>query len=82
MAFFKLLVHPSAMWFTTTQLFDLDPLWATVATLGASLPVAANVLIIARQYDTYADRTSSAVLLSTIISVITVSALLIILPFG
>ena len=79
MTFFKLLVYPTAMWFTTTQLFDLDPLWATVATLGASLPVAANVFIIARQYDTYVDRTSSAVLLSTIISVVTVSALLTVL---
>ncbi len=82
MTFFKLLVHPTAMWFTTTRIFDLDPLWATVATLGASLPVAANVFIIAKQYDTYVDRTSSAVLVSTIISVVTVSALLTVLPFG
>jgi malonate transporter len=80
MTFFKLLVHPTAMWFTTTRLFDLDPLWATVAVLGASLPVAANVFIIARQYDTYVDRTSSAVLVSTIISVVTVSTLLTTLP--
>jgi malonate transporter len=68
------------MWFTTTRLLDLDPLWATVAILGASLPVAANVFIIAKQYDTYVDRTSSAVLISTVISVATVSALLTILP--
>jgi malonate transporter len=80
MTFFKLLVHPTAMWFTTTRLFDLDPLWATVAVLGASLPVAANVFIIAKQYDTYVDRTSSAVLVSTIISVVTVSTLLTVLP--
>jgi malonate transporter len=80
MTFFKLLVHPAAMWFTTTRLLDLDPLWATVAILGASLPVAANVFIIAKQYDTYVDRTSSAVLISTVISVATVSALLTILP--
>ncbi len=70
------------MWFATTQLFNVDPLWATVAILGASLPVAANVFIVAKQYDTYVDRTSSAVLLSTIISVVTVSALLTVLPFG
>ena len=41
-----------------------------------------DVFIIARQHDTYVDRTSSAVLLSTIISVITVSSLLSALPFG
>jgi predicted permease len=82
MTFFKLLVYPAAMWFTTTRLFDVDPLWATVAVLGASLPVAANVFIIAKQYDTYVDRTSSAVLVSTTISVVTVSALLAVLPLG
>jgi malonate transporter and related proteins len=79
MTFFKLLVHPAAMWFATTQLFDIDPLWATVAILGASLPVAANVFIVARQYDTYVERVSSAILVSTIVSTFTVSALLTVL---
>jgi malonate transporter and related proteins len=80
MIFFKLLVHPAAIWFATTRLFDVDPLWATVAILGAALPVAANVFIVAKQYDTYVERVSSAILVSTIISVVTVSALLTILP--
>lgn len=80
MTTFKLFVHPAAMWFATTRLFDVDPLWATVAILGASLPVAANVFIVAKQYDTYVERTSSAILLSTIVSVVTVSTLLTILP--
>jgi malonate transporter len=78
--FFKLLVHPAAIWFATTRLFDVDPLWATVAILGAALPVAANVFIVAKQYDTYVERVSSAILVSTAISVFTVSALLTILP--
>jgi malonate transporter len=80
MTFFKLLVHPAAMWFTTTRLFDVDPLWATVAILGAALPVAANIFIVAKQYDTYVERVSSAILVSTIVSVVTVSTLLTILP--
>jgi malonate transporter len=80
MTFFKLLIHPAAMWFTTTRLFDVDPLWATVAILGAALPVAANVFIVAKQYDTYVERVSSAILVSTIVSVVTVSTLLTILP--
>jgi malonate transporter len=80
MTFFKLLVHPAAIWFATTRLFDVDPLWATVAILGAALPVAANVFIIAKQYDTYVERVSSAILVSTAISVVTVSALLTVLP--
>lgn len=77
---FKLLVHPTAMWFAMTQLVSVDPLWASVAVLGASLPVAANVFIVARQYDTYLERASSAILLSTTISVLTVSILLTALP--
>ena len=80
MSTFKLLVHPAAMWFAMTQLLSIDPLWASVAILGASLPIAANVFIVARQYDTYLERASSSILLSTIISVVTVSAMLTILP--
>jgi malonate transporter and related proteins len=72
----KLLVHPAAMWFATTRIFEVDPLWAAVATLGAALPVAANVFILARQYDAYLERTASAILVSTTVSVLTVSALL------
>ena len=80
MTSFKLLVHPAAIWLATTRIFDVDPLWATVAILGAALPVAANVFIVARQYDTYVERVSSAILISTAISVVTVSALLTVLP--
>lgn len=79
MSTFKLLIHPVAMWFATTQIFTVDPLWSTVAILGASLPVAANVFIVARQYDTYLERASSAILLSTLVSMITVSILLVVL---
>lgn len=75
---FKLAVHPAAMWLTMS-LFDVNPLWTKVAILGASLPVAANVFILARQYDTYVDRTSGAILVSTIASVATVSGFLIVL---
>ena len=79
MTLFKLLVHPAAIWLATTRIFAVDPLWATAATLAAALPVAANVFIVARQYDTYVERVSGAILVSTTISVVTVSALLIIL---
>ncbi|MBA2374689.1 MAG: AEC family transporter [Rubrobacter sp.] len=78
LTFFKLAAHPAAMW-ATMSLFGVNPLWTKVAILGASLPVAANVFILARQYDEYVDRTSGAILVSTIVSVITVSALLILL---
>ena len=58
-----------------TLVFGVDPLWATASTLGVALPIAANVFIVARQYDTYVERTSSAILVSTTISVVTISLL-------
>lgn len=79
MTFMKLVLHPAALFFTTTVIFTVDPLWATAALLGAALPIAANVFIVARQYDVYVARTSSAILVSTAVSMITVSALLFVL---
>lgn len=75
---FKLAVHPAAMWLAMT-FFGVNELWTKVAILAASLPVAANVFILARQYDAYVDRTSGAILVSTTVSVATVSAFLILL---
>ena len=79
MTLMKLAAHPAALYFTTTRLFSVDPLWATAALLGAALPIAANVFIVARQYDVYVSRTSSAILISTAVSMISVSALLLVL---
>jgi malonate transporter and related proteins len=79
MTFMKLVLHPTALLLTTTVLFDVQPLWATAALLGAALPIAANVFIVARQYDVYVIRTSSAILVSTAVSVVSVSALLLVL---
>jgi malonate transporter len=79
MTFMKLAVHPAALFFTTTVIFDVQPLWASAALLGAALPIAANVFIVARQYDVYVVRTSSAILVSTAVSVVSVSGLLLIL---
>jgi malonate transporter len=79
MTFMKLVLHPAALFFTTTVIFSVDPFWATAALLGAALPIAANVFIVARQYNVYVSRTSSAILISTALSLISVSALLLVL---
>ena len=79
MTFMKLVLHPAALFFTTTVIFSVDPSWAKAALLGAALPIAANVFIVARQYNVYVTRTSSAILISTALSMISVSALLLVL---
>jgi malonate transporter and related proteins len=75
----KLFVHPAALLLTTAVIFDVNPLWTSAALLGASLPVAANVFIVARQPDVYVTRASGAVLVSTAVSMVTVSTLLLVL---
>jgi malonate transporter len=71
----KLVLHP-ALAFGIATLVGLDPLLRAVAVVEASLPVAANVFIMARAYNVYVERTSSAILVSTVCGVVTVSAVL------
>ena len=42
----------------------------------AATPVAQNVFVIATQYDTYARRMGTAILVSTVLAVITVTAVI------
>ena len=72
----KLLAHPLLVWVMATQVFALQPLWAKVAMIEAALPTAANLFVLAQRYDVYVDRASAVVFVSTLLSVVTVSALL------
>lgn len=72
----KLGVHPLIVWLVATQIFALSPLHTAVATIVAALPVGVNVFILARAYDTYVRRSASAVLISTVLSVLTTGLVL------
>lgn len=72
----KLALLPATVFVMTTYVFALDPLWAAVATVNASMPVGVNVFVLARTYDVYVARAASAVLASTGIAWITVALLL------
>ncbi len=74
----KLVLHPALAYGIATWL-AVDPLLTALATVEASLPVAANVFVMARAYNVYVERASSAILFSTLCGVVTVSALLAIL---
>lgn len=71
----KLLLHP-ALVLGLANAVALDPQLTAVAVVEASLPIAANVFTVARAYDVYAERASSAILFSTICAVVTVSGFL------
>ena len=70
------------MYAAMAMLPDVDPVWRTVAVLSAAMPMGANVYLIAARDNTFEARSSTAVLLSTVVSVVTVSLLVFALADG
>ncbi len=71
---FKLGVHPAVMWVAMTA-FGVSAEWRLAATLGAAMPAAAAIFVIAQEYKTMPVRASTGVLVSTAISMVTLTAL-------
>jgi malonate transporter len=72
----KLFVHPLLIFMLLNQLPGLDQTWIYSAVLLAALPSATNVFVIAQQYNVWEERASSAVVISTALSIITVTVYL------
>jgi len=64
------------MYFVLSYVGDFEPVWVFAAVLLASLPTATNVFVIAQQYGVWVERATACVLVTTVVSVLTVSALL------
>ena len=75
LSFAKLVLHPGAV-AIATLLFGVAPYPATVMIAAAALPVAGNVFILAQHYRVAPQRVSAAILISTAVSVLTVTAVL------
>ncbi len=72
----KLVFHPLLVWVALSLLGDFGREWTFTAVLMAALPPALNVFIVANQYGVYVERASSIILVGTLVSVATVTALL------
>lgn len=72
----KLLVHPALMYILLKQIPELDPVWLHAAVLLAALPSATNVFVIAQDYCVWQERASSAVVISTGLSIVSVTTYL------
>lgn len=70
----KLAIHPGNVALFVT-LFAVDDAWAKVGVLFAALPIANTVFVLADEFDTYAVRTSAAILVTTLVSILSLSAL-------
>jgi hypothetical protein len=70
----KIVLMPLAVWLTGYHLLGLSPLWAMVATLLAAQPCGVNTYLFAVRYQAGIALASTAVFLTTIASIVTVSA--------
>jgi len=72
----KLVIHPLATWLIAHYLIPLDPLEEAVAVVMAALPTGGLIFVLAQRYDIYVQRATAVILVSTIVSILTVSAIL------
>lgn len=78
----KIIIHPLLTFLILSYIGGFDKIWMGVAILMAALPTASNVFVMASDYKTYVDGTSNSILISTVISFITISALLLLFQNG
>lgn len=74
----KLVVQPLATWAIGAGL-GLSPFWLAAAVISAAFPAGATAFVIAQRYRLYVERTSATILLSTVLSLFTLSALMVLL---
>ncbi len=71
----KLLIHPLIMWLVAGPLLGLAPVTVAIMTIVAALPAAGTAFLFAERNGGNVDRIASAILLSTALSFITITAL-------
>jgi predicted permease len=75
LVFIKLLVQPALTWWLAYEVMVMDPVWAAAAVIQAALPTGALAFVLAQQYNIYVQRSTAAIMVSTVISVVTLSVL-------
>ena len=72
----KLVLHPIIAAVLVYHVVEMDPLWAKIAVVCASLPLGATAFVMAQRYKVLELETSCSAVLSTALSVLTVSAVM------
>lgn len=72
----KLFVQPAVAWVVACHVVELPPAWSGTAVLMSALPTGASAFILAKLYGREVASTSGTVLVSTLGSFVTLSALL------
>ncbi|WP_371155685.1 AEC family transporter [Jannaschia sp. 2305UL9-9] len=77
LTFCKLVIHPVAVGISAIYIFPVaDPFAVTVMVSAAAMPVAGNVYMLAQHYGVAPQRVSAAILVSTAVSIVTLSAVI------
>jgi len=74
--FLKLIIHPLITWWLATMVLNLSPLYAASAVIMAALPTGGLIFILSERYNVYKERAAGIILISTVLSIVTISALL------
>jgi malonate transporter and related proteins len=75
----KLVVHPALVWLFATWLFAVEPLHRNVAVILAATPVGVNVYVLAARYNVGIATSTTAIFLTTALSILTLAAVLFLL---
>jgi len=82
LVFHKLLVQPLATAAIVFGLLPMERVWAVSAVALAALPTGSLVFVLAQQYGIYTQRATAAILVSTVLSIVTLFALFALLGIG
>ncbi|MEO9517152.1 MAG: AEC family transporter [Paracoccaceae bacterium] len=72
----KLFLHPLCVAVAVLYLFQVNQFSAGVVIAAAAMPVAGNVFILAQHYGVAPQRVSAAILVSTVISIVTLTGVI------
>ena len=82
LVFLKMLVHPALALWLAVSLLGLDAERVAATTLSAALPTGTLVFVLAFRYRLLVDQVSSVILISTVLSALTLPALIVAFGIG
>ncbi len=72
----KMVLQPLLVWVMAFLIFDIDPIWGSVAVLAAGMPIGVNTYLFAHTYQANTNTLSTAILLSSIFAIFSQTVLL------
>jgi len=78
----KLVGQPLITWWLAYEVLHLEPTWAASAVILSALPTGALTFVLAQRYGVYIERATSVILVSTVLSLISLSAIFLMIGVG